>query len=209
MRRTLTIAVGMVIATLLAFVVIVNGRPDTTHVERSIHVDASPADVFVFGNDLERALEWSPWMGLDPDQEVAFSDRTTGVGAWYTWEGDDKVGKGRQEIVESVADERVVTELQFIEPFESEATATLSLVPEGEGTRVTWAFDSQNGFGAKAMSMFVDMDEMLGPDFQRGLEALKPLAEQAAEDRIDAEMEAAREAEMQAASEEGAVEAAE
>ncbi len=175
----------------LGFVVAVSMQPDTSHVERSILVAAAPADTFPLANSLDSWLKWSPWQDIDPAQKVTFSESHEGKGAWYEWEGNKDVGHGRMTIRESVAPSKVVEDLHFIEPFEATAQVTLSFVAEGEGTRVTWAYDGENDFMAKAAGMFMNMDAMLGADFEKGLGRLKPLAESAATARVAAEQAAA------------------
>jgi len=46
---------------------------------------------------------------------------------------------------------------------------------------VTWSMDGENGFGAKAMGLVMDMDQMVGKDFESGLTNLQAVAEAAAE----------------------------
>jgi hypothetical protein len=171
----------------LVLVVAALGEPDTLHVERSTAIAAAPADIFPFANDYTKWGEWDPWRAKDPDQKTEISDPPAGVGAWTTWEGDENVGKGKMTITASKENEQVVQDLHFIEPWESTAVATLTLSPQGHGTKVTWAFDSPQPFMAKAMGLFMDMDAMLGPDFEQGLSNLKTAAEKAAEARMEAE----------------------
>jgi hypothetical protein len=159
-------------------------QPDTTHIERSLVVaHATPADVYVLVGDFDNWVKWNPWQDLDPDQKTAVSSNPEGLGAWYTWEGNDDVGKGRMEIVQAEAPAKIVQKLEFIEPFQSVATVTFSFTPEGEGTRVVWSYDANNDLMSKAFGMMVDMDEMLGADFEKGLGRLAPLAEVTAEAR--------------------------
>lgn len=152
-------------------------KPDTIHIERSIVMHATPAHVFPYANDFTKFTTWIPWTELDPNQRVEYSDPPIGVGAWYSWSGNDDVGKGRMELV-SVEPLAVVHRLEFIEPFASVATATLSMKPIGDAeVEVTWAFDQAADFGTKIMTVFMDMDSMLGPDFEKGLGKLEVLVE--------------------------------
>lgn len=113
----------------------------------------------------------------------------TGKGAWYTWSGNDDVGQGRMEVLEAVPNEKVVWDLQFIKPFEARNTTAITLAPDGDGTRVTWSMTGTNGFVAKLFGVFIDMDAMVGADFDKGLLALESLSSEAA---AVAEMEAAQ-----------------
>src|SRR5207245_2177839 len=82
-------------------------------------------------------------------------------------------------ITESVPGRKVGIRLEFITYHSTNATA-FTLAPEGDATRVTWSMDGTNNFVSKAMSIFMSMDAMIGPDFARGLATLKSVAEGAA-----------------------------
>ncbi|MDP2304623.1 MAG: SRPBCC family protein [Pseudomonadota bacterium] len=194
MKKVLSIVLGVVTVAIVGLVGVVSMQPDELKVERSVTVAATPADVFPFANDYAQWQKWNPWRELDPSQKETFSDNKAGVGAWYAWEGNDQVGKGRMDIRESVQDQKVVEDLHFMEPFESRAVVTLTMVPVGAETKVTWGFVSQSNFVAKAFGLFTDMDAMLGADFQRGLDKLAPLAAAAAIERVEAAERAVAEA---------------
>jgi hypothetical protein len=194
----------VIIAGLLALVVVGVGgmaalQPDVTHIERSVVVAATPADAFPFANDFGEWMKWNPWQALDPAQAVTFSDQKAGPGAWYEWKSD-KVGHGKMTITSSVPNEKVADDLVFIEPMAARAAVTFTFTPEGASTRVTWSYDAANGAREKVMGVFVNMDKMLGADFDRGLAAMKPLAEDAASKRKAMEIQAAAAAAAAAAS---------
>lgn len=174
------VALGVLGAFVLAIVVVLAlaaGKPDKIHVERSVVMQAAPAHVFPYANDFTKFVAWIPWTELDPNQKQEFSDPATGLGAWYTWSGNKNVGSGRMELL-SVEPTAIVHQLEFIEPFASRAQSTLSMKPAGEGKiEVTWAFDQDADFGTKVMCVFMDMDKMMGPDFEKGLGKLKTLVE--------------------------------
>lgn len=165
-------------------------QPDTTHIERSKTIAASPADVFPLINDFANWNQWDPWSGMDPDQKVELSTPSSGKGAWYTWNGE-KTGQGRQEITESDENAKVVESLDFIKPFTAHATVSFTMSAEGDGTKVVWGYDTENGFMSKVFGLFNDMDAMLGADFEKGLNKLGPLAEANAKTRMEAEAAAA------------------
>lgn len=186
-----TLLVGAIVAVVL--------QPDTIHVERSVLVNASPADLYPLAHDHKNFQGWSPWADRDPNQKTTYSESSVGVGAVMSWEGNDQVGKGKMTITEAVENTRVVQDLEFIEPYESKAVSTFALTPEGEATKVTWSFDSSAGFMQKAMGLFVSMDSMLGPDFEKGLSRVKEQGEARAVARKAAEEQARLAAEAAAA----------
>lgn len=163
-------------ALIVVFLLIVATRPAAFHIERSTAIAASPEVIFPFVNDLHRWAEWSPWEKIDPAMTRSY-EGGPGVGAKYHWAGNDKVGEGRMTILESRAPERIEIKLEFLKPFEATHTGTFAFKPGPGGTQVTWSMDGNNNFMAKAIALFMDMDQMIGKEFETGLATLKGLAE--------------------------------
>jgi hypothetical protein len=155
-------------------------QPDHFHFERSRDLAAQRSQVSPLVTDLRNWERWSPWKDLDPNQRVTYGPTTQGVGASYEWAGNDQVGRGRMEIVgvDERPDRTVVDyRLQFLEPFEDEADVEVALLDQPSGkTRATWSMDSDASFMEKIMCVFVDMDAMIGRDFEKGLERMERAA---------------------------------
>jgi len=146
-------------------------------VERSMDIDAPPAQVFAHLADFHRWREWSPWEDIDPNLERRYSGPESGVRAVYEWSGNRKAGTGRMEILETTPPTAVEIQLDFLKPFKSRSTATFTLAPTADGTHVTWAMEGPKTFMTRVMGVFTSMDKMIGPDFEKGLGRLKALAE--------------------------------
>jgi len=174
MFKKITIVVAALIAALLVFAAT---RPDTFRVQRAASIKAPPEKVFALLNDFQRWEAWSPWEKKDPAMRRTFSVVTSGKGAQYAWEGNKDVGQGRMEIAESVAPSKVAITLDFVKPFEAHNTVEFTLEPKGEATNVTWAMQGDTPYLAKIVHVFLDMDKMVGKDFEAGLANLKTLAE--------------------------------
>jgi uncharacterized protein YndB with AHSA1/START domain len=173
MKKVLVVLLVIVVA-VLGFIAT---RPNRYHVERSVTIAAPSSTVFPKVNDLHQWEAWSPWEKLDPQMKRTFEGAESGVGAGYHWVGNDKVGEGRMAITESKPNEHVRIHLNFIKPFESSSVSTFTLVPEGPGTKVTWTMDGDHNFMSKTMSLFMNMDKMIGGDFEKGLATLKSVSE--------------------------------
>lgn len=199
MKKILLGLLAVVVLAVLGVLGAAMTQPDTIHIERSTTVSATAADVFPYADDFKLFTSWIPWTELDPSQTVAYSDPTSGVGAWYTWEGNNQVGKGKMSHV-SAEPTKVVHQLEFIEPFASTASSSITMVDQADGkVKVTWAYDQDAGMMDKVMGLFMDMDAMIGADFEKGLAKLGPMVETAAAARIAAEQKAAEEAALAAA----------
>jgi hypothetical protein len=138
---------------------------------------AQPGAVFDQVNNFHHWKEWSPWEERDPNMERTLEGPDAGVGAKYAWSGNDEVGKGKMEITESKPAELILIKLDFIEPYESTANVEFKFNPEEDGTNVSWTMSGKNNFIGKAMCMFMNMDKMIGDDFEKGLEKLKKQVE--------------------------------
>ena len=151
--------------------------PKTAHVERSIVIEAPPATVFTVLNGFRQFNRWSPWADKDPQARYSLTGPETGVGARMSWTGNDDVGSGAQEILESVPYQLIRVQLEFSGFEDAENIAAYTLVPEGAGTRLTWSFDADNSRTLMGRWFGLFMDGMLGPDYEAGLARLKAFAE--------------------------------
>ena len=168
---------AVLLATIAVILVHVWARPDSFRVERSTAMNAPPEKIFPYIEGLKRWAAWSPYEGRDPAMKRAYSGADGGKGAVYEWDGNDDVGKGRMEIVDSTSPHRVVIKLDFLKPFEGHNMAELTVEPKGGQTIVTWAMYGPSTFMTKLIGTFMDMDDMIGRDFAAGLAKLKTVVE--------------------------------
>lgn len=152
-------------------------QPDTFSVERRLTIAAPPERVFAQINDFHAWEAWSPWAKLDPAMTTTYGGAPAGVGAVYDWSGNRDVGTGRMEIKSSTPHSEVVIALDFLTPFESHNVTTFMLTPANGGTEVLWTMKGNADYVTKLMTTFASMDKMVGPDFERGLQQLKAVAE--------------------------------
>ena len=171
----ITIAVIIVVLT-----IVVALRPSEFHVTRSATMSAPPAVVFAPVNDFHKWEAWSPWAKIDLACKYTYAGSPAGCGAIFSWAGNKKVGEGRMTILESRPSELIRINLEFIKPFKATNTAEFSFKAEGGQTVVTWTMLGKNNFLFKAFSLFMDCDKMVGRDFEKGLAAMKSVAEAAA-----------------------------
>jgi hypothetical protein len=175
MRLIRNILIGLVVV-IAAAAAVGMLLPRHVIVEREVLVEATPEAVFPHINSLQAFSEWSPWSGLDPDMQVAYSGPDTGVGNVMEWTSDHpNVGNGRQEIIEVVANESVRTTLDF--GAMGTAEAWWRLVPDGDATRVIWGLDADMGAGPVGRWFGLMMDRWVGADYQRGLSQLEATVE--------------------------------
>jgi len=109
-----------------------------------------------------------------------YEDAPAGVGAVYAWSGNNEVGEGRMTITESRPSELIRIRLEFMKPFRATSTAEFTFQPAADQTAVTWSMTGTNNFVAKAIHLFMNMDRMIGGQFEKGLAQLKAISEAAA-----------------------------
>lgn len=175
MLRKLLTVMGILIALLLVFIVT---RPDSFTVERSASMSAPPPIVYGLVQDLHAWERWSPWAKLDPAMKTTYGGPASGVGATYAWEGNDAVGSGKMTIVEVKPDEAVAITLEFLKPMAATNRTEFQLSPQsGGGTKVTWTMHGRNDFMGKAFGLVMNVDQLVGKDFETGLSQLRSTAE--------------------------------
>jgi hypothetical protein len=166
MLKKIAVVLAVTLALLAGFVAT---RPGAFRISRSRTVKAPPEVVHAYVNDFHKWPEWSPWERLDPAMKKEISGAPAGPGATYYWTGNDQVGEGRMTITDSRAPQSVTIRLEFLKPFAATNTAQFDFAPSGSGTNVTWTMIGTNNFLAKAFTLVMDMDKMVGPDFEKGL----------------------------------------
>ena len=167
----------VVIVAVVGFCAIVAMQPNDYKVSRSASIAAPPEKVFAYVDDFHKWEAWSPWAKLDPNMKTSYSGPESGQGASYAWTGNDQVGEGKMTIAESHPGQHIKINLEFIKPWQANNTTEFMFKPDGDKTNVTWTMNGQNNFVGKAFGMMMNMDKMIGNDFDKGLAQLKAVAE--------------------------------
>jgi hypothetical protein len=173
----------VIVVAIAALLTYAGARPDTFRIERSIRIAAPLLQVAEQIDDFRQWQKWSPWEHIDPTLQRTFSGAETGVGAIYEWTGTGKAGAGRMEITEMRTGSEgalISIRLDFLKPFKASNTAEFLMVPTDAGTDLTWAMFGPSPYVSKVMGVFLDMDKLIGKDFEAGLASLKRNAEEAA-----------------------------
>jgi uncharacterized protein YndB with AHSA1/START domain len=170
--------IAVVLAVAIAIVLILAAtKPDTFSVRRAISIKAPPAKIFPLISDFHQWKSWSPYENRDPTMKRSYSGAADGKGAVYGWEGNKNVGSGRMEIMDASAPSKIVIKLDFFAPFEAHNTAEFTMLPQDDATTVTWLMHGPAPFMSKVMHVFMNIDRMVGKDFEAGLVNLKSITE--------------------------------
>jgi Polyketide cyclase / dehydrase and lipid transport len=176
MLKIALIALAVIVAGLL---VVVAMQPADFRVARSATMSAPAQAVFTQVDDLRRWEAWNPWQKKDPAMKLTFAGPPAGPGASYSWAGNNEVGEGRLTITESRPNDLVLIKLEFLKPFTATNTATFTFKPAGNQTAVTWSMEGRKNFLAKALHLVMNMDKMVGGEFEKGLADMKAVVEAA------------------------------
>lgn len=167
----------VVVVILAAAYFYINARPSAFRVERRTLINAPAEKIYPLVADFHQWTAWSPYEKLDPNLKRSFAGSPAGLGAIYAYEGNNKVGAGRMEVVEASAPMRLRTKLEFLKPMKAVNLAEFDFLPKDGGTEVTWAMTGQYNFMSKLFGTFMDFDKLVGGQFEEGLQNLKRAAE--------------------------------
>ena len=170
--------IAVIIAIAIAAVLILAAtKPNTLRVQRATSIKAPADRIFPMINDFRQWRTWSPYENKDPAMNRTYEGAGSGKGAVYAWDGNNNVGSGRMEILETAVPSKITIKLDFFKPFEGHNTAEFTMLPQGDVTNLTWTMSGPAVFMSKVMQVFINLDHMIGRDFEAGLANLKKLAE--------------------------------
>ena len=176
---------ALILVVVVVLCVVIAMQPADFTITRSTEINASTDKVFELVNDFHKWDQWSPWAKLDPNMKVTYSGADSGVGAEYSWSGNDEVGEGKMTIKSNHPPKQIVINLEFIKPFAAKNLTGFDFRAEGEKTNVTWSMIGKKNFMTKAFCLVMDMDKMVGGDFEKGLAQMKTVAEAAPKPQPD------------------------
>src|SRR6202045_905399 len=170
--------IAVVLAIAIAIVLILAAtKPNTFSVQRATSVKAPPERIFPLINDFHQWGTWSPYENKDPAMKRTYSGAASGKGAVYAWDGNKNVGSGRMEILEASLPSKIVIKLDFFAPFEGHNTAEFTMLPQGDVTSLTWLMHGPATLMSRVMQVFMNIDKMVGKDFEAGLANIKTISE--------------------------------
>lgn len=151
--------------------------PSHMKVERSIDINASADVIKTKLGDYKFFHEsWSPWTEKDPGMKTTYTGEAGQEGHSVAWESTVKeVGKGSMTY-KGISGDTVKHMLHF-DGHESDAHIYHVVIANGASTKVTWLMADETPFIFRGMMLFMNMDKMIGPDFEKGLGKLKTAIE--------------------------------
>lgn len=142
-------------------------------ISRTVVIKASPETLFPFINSAEKSYSWMPWQDMDPDVKMNYAGPSEGVGSVGSWTSEGQMGIGKSTIIESVPYQFTKIQIAYQKPFVMEQLAEMSLLPVADGTAVKWSVTGKNNLIGRVFCLFMNMDKMVGGNFELGLNKLK------------------------------------
>jgi Polyketide cyclase / dehydrase and lipid transport len=175
MLEVVAIIAALIVLAIAIVLILALTKPDIFRVQRVATIKAPAESIFSLINDFHRWGGWSPWETRDPAMKRTFSGAESGKGAVYAWDGNKNVGSGRMEILDTSVPSKITIKLDFFTPFEGHNTAEFTMLPQGDATNITWTMHGPASLMSKVMQVFINLDKMIGKDFETGLSNLKKL----------------------------------
>jgi len=175
--KKIGIAFAIVVVLILILGLFVNGK---YAVEREVTIDKPKQLVFDYVKFLKNQSKYSVWAKIDPDMKTEFRGEDATVGFVSAWDSENPdAGKGEQKIISIDEGNRIDYEIHFIDPMESTDFAYMTTIAENDSvTSVKWGFHGEMKYPMNLMLLFMNMEKMLAPDLQNGLNNLKGVLEQ-------------------------------
>lgn len=170
------IAIGFIVA-ILVLMAYASTKPDTFRYERSGVINSSPEKIFIYLNSFKMGSAWSPYEKKDPQMKKTYTGPDTGAGSGMQWVGNSDAGEGSLEMIKEVPNSLVQIRLTMLKPIYAENLIEYTLTPEGSGTKFTWAMSGKQIFLTKLLSVFINCENMVTGDFDKGIQNLKTIVE--------------------------------
>lgn len=152
--------------------------PDSYKVERSKVINAPIDVVFEKVSKFKNWDSWSPWKEKDASASYSLDGVDGTVGTKYSWSGDAEItGKGSMTVNELSKNSKFGYDLSFTEPWEMSSKGYFLFKEENGKTKLTWADEGDIPFMQRPFMLFMDLDAMMGPDFERGLFKIDSLSQ--------------------------------
>lgn len=170
--------IGIVLLALVAIWLIAAAiMPKHFEYERSTDINASKDLVFSIIDDVKTMNEWGPWQAEDPTIKTTFGEKTTGVGASYSWTSK-KSGSGSSTVTESTPPTYQKSHLEFEGEGGGEGWFKLEDAANG-ATKTSWGMSFDTPFPFNAFMALMGSGS-INKMFDTGLANLKAMAEKKA-----------------------------
>ena len=141
--------------------------------EGQVVINKPVNEVFNYIKYVKNQDNFGVWQLSDPNMKTTEEGEDGTVGFKYNWDSE-KLGKGAQVITNIVPNERMESDMFFLEFDDRPNKAYISVEEQAPGqTLVKWGISGETPYPWNLMSLLHNMDN----DFNKGLEKLKEILE--------------------------------
>jgi len=145
-------------------------------IEREVTVNKPASEVFDYIRYVKNQDHYNKWVMMDPGMKKEFRGIDGAVGFVYAWDGNDKAGKGEQEITKVDMGGVLDVEIRFKRPFEGTAHTQMTTRRLSEDqTAVRWTMAGSSKYPMNITNLFTGT--ILGKDLEESLLNLKKVLE--------------------------------
>ncbi|MFD1614807.1 SRPBCC family protein [Gelatiniphilus marinus] len=169
MMKTLKYILFLLLIGIIGTAIYVAVQPNEFDFSRSTVIKAPKSMIFNKVNDFKNWPDFSPWIEKEPNAELNFGKKTSGVDGNYAWNGEI-LGEGNMKTIAVETDKKISQHIEFIKPFESRSNINWFFENTDAGTKVTWNMTGKQDFMTKMYTTFAgSIEENTAADFERGL----------------------------------------
>jgi effector-binding domain-containing protein len=161
---------GFLAILIVIFSIFIATRSSSYDVKQTQLIKAPPAVIFNTINEYKTWMDWGPWKKNDPTIIPSYGEKTSGVGASYSWTSEQD-GPGRMETLDLIENKSINQKIYFNKRDDSDVYWDLEYTEKG--TKVTWGMKGDLGFmGKMFFTIMGGSDKVLGKMFEDGLSGL-------------------------------------
>lgn len=170
---TILLVVALLLAFLFFLALITKGDYE---IQRRVVINRPVNEVYNYIKLVRNQEKYSHWVMQDPTNRISYTGIDGEIGFLSAWEGEQRAGKGEQEIVDVQEDKSVRMEVRFEKPFKNIAYTTMETGSVDDfQTEVRWRMEGRNKFPMTLFNLVID--SVLGKDMEKSLNNLKYILE--------------------------------
>lgn len=174
------VKIMIAVAIIVAGILITAGLQSPDYlITRTISINATPETIFPHLNSAQKSYDWMPWKAMDSQIQMNFSGPEEGPGSKASWSSPGEMGTGNSVVTESNFNKNVKVDIEYEKPVQMTQKSEFSMQPSANGTLVAWSVTGTNSFIGRVVCLFMNMDKMVGENFEKGLANLKTKIEAA------------------------------
>ena len=173
--RFLVILISIVIAGILVLGLV---EPKSVVVLRSTMIKAPKEAVFEQIQYFKNWTNWDPWYKMNPTMKITFAGTDGQPGSSFHWAGGDekKTGEGTMSNLATTGT-NMDYQIDILKPYKVSNKGYINAKDSAGMTKVIWTCNAEMSFPWNAAFAVMNMDKMLGPDFDSGLANMKQYLE--------------------------------